>query len=160
VPQSERARLSALPGAAELRDRTVPMHYEIEDTPDGPLGVVRLVVPEKIARGLVQEELPELDRPVRFTVTRGGRGSVKAESLDGIAEALERPYTDEEARRSQERSQYGSRGPNPSRGGRDGRGGRNDRGGPPQHGKKGGHDKASHRPGSPSGRGKRGGKRG
>jgi hypothetical protein len=160
VPQSERARLSALPGAAELRDRTVPMHYEIEDTPDGPLGVVRLVVPEKIARGLVREELPELDRPVRFTITRGGRGSVKAESLDGIAEALERPYTDEEARRSQERSQYGSRGPNPSRGGRDGRGGRDDRGGPPQHGKKGGHDKASHRPGSPSGRGKRRGKRG
>jgi ATP-dependent helicase HrpA len=160
VPREERLALSALPSAVELRDRTVPMHYEIEDAPDGPLGVVRLVVPEKIARGLVQEELPELDRPVRFTVTRGGRGSVKAESLDGIAEALERPYTDEEARRSQERSQYGSRSPNPSRGGRDGRGGRNDRSGPPQHGKKGGHDKASHRPGSPSGRGKRRGKRG
>jgi hypothetical protein len=159
VPQAERARLSALPGAAEVRDRTVPMHYEIEDTPNGPLGVVRLVIPEKIARGLVQEELPELDRPVRFTVTRGGRGSVKAESLDGIADALDRPHTDEELRRAQERTQFGARGANPSRGGRDGRGGGDQRGGPPHHGKKGGHDKASHRPGSPSGRGKRRGKR-
>ena len=41
---SERARLSALPGAAEIRDRAVPMHYEVEETPDGPLGVVRLVI--------------------------------------------------------------------------------------------------------------------
>lgn len=158
VPREERTRLSALPGAAEIRDRTVPMHYEIEDTPNGPLGVVRLVIPEKAARGLAREELPELDRPVRFTVTRGGRGSVKAGSLEEIPDALARPYTDEELRRSQERTSYGSRGPNPSRGGRDGRGGGGDRAGAPQHGKKGGHDKASHRPGSPSGRGKRRGK--
>jgi len=155
VPRPERARLSALPGAAELRDRTVPVHYEIEDTPDGPLGVVRLVIPEKVARGLIREELPALDRPMRFTVTRGGRGSVKADSFDEIADALDRPYTDEEARRSQERAQSGFRGPNPSRGSR---GGRDDRGGPPRQGKSGGHDKASHRPGSPSGRGKRRGK--
>jgi ATP-dependent helicase HrpA len=116
------------------------------------------VIPEKVARGLAREELPELDRPVRFTVTRGGRGSVKADSLGEIGEALARPYTDEEAKRSQDRSAYGSRGPNPSRGGRDDRGGRDGRGGAPHNGKKGGHDKASHRPGSPSGRGKRRGK--
>jgi ATP-dependent helicase HrpA len=156
VPRATRVELSALPGAAEIRDRTVPMHYEIEETREGPLGVVRLVIPEKIARGLVQEELPDADRPLRFTVTRGGRGSVKAASLNEIAEALERPYTDEELRRSQERTPYGSRGPNPSRDGRDGRTGG---GGPSRHGKqKGGHDKASHRPGSPSGRGKRRGR--
>jgi ATP-dependent helicase HrpA len=158
VPQAERARLSALPGAAEVRDRTVPMHYEIEDAPGGPLGVVRLVIPEKIARGLIREELPDVDRPMRFTVTRGGRGSVKAGSLEEIADALERPYTDEELSRSQERSQSSSRGPNPSRGGRDGRGGGGGRGGAPHNGRKGGHDKGSHRPGSPSGRGKRRGK--
>ena len=134
------------------------MHYEIEDTPGGPLGVVRLVIPEKIARGLIREELPDVDRPMRFTVTRGGRGSVKAGSLEEIADALERPYTDEELSRSQERGQSSSRGPNPSRGGRDGRGGGGGRGGAPHNGKKGGHDKGSHRPGSPSGRGKRRGK--
>jgi ATP-dependent helicase HrpA len=161
VPREERARLSGLPGAAEIRDRTVSMHYEIEDTPTGPLGVVRLVIPEKIARGLAREELPDLDRPMRFTVTRGGRGSVKADSLEEIADALERPYTDEEVARSQERGQHASRGPNPSRGGRGGRDGRDGgggRGGAPHNGKKGGHDKGSDRPGSPSGRGKRRGK--
>jgi hypothetical protein len=147
VPRDERTRLSALPGAAEIRDRTVPMHYEIEDTPAGPVGVVRLVLPEKVARGLAREELPELDRPVRFTVTRGGRGSVKADSLADIAEALARPYTDEEAARPTGR---------PHSGGRDGQ---RQRGGHASHQGKHGHDKASHRPGSPAGRGKRRGKR-
>ena len=150
VPREERVRLSALPGAAEMRDRTVPMHYEVEDTPGGPLGVVRLVLPEKVARGLVQEELPDLDRPVRFTVTRGGRGSVKADSLDEIAAALERPFTDQEARHPASGSRFDMRGEKRPR---------DQRGGPPPHGKKGVHDKASHRPGSPSGRGKRRGKR-
>ena len=149
VPRETRVELSALPSAAEIRERTVPMHYEIEDTPDGPLGVVRLVIPEKIARGLVQEELPALDRPARFTITRGGRGSVKAESLDGIADALSRPFTDDESRGQSSGSRFDMRGDKRSR---------DQRGGPPQHGKKGGHDKASHRPGSPSGRGKRRGK--
>ncbi len=152
VPREERVRLSALPGAAEVRDRTVSMHYEIEDTPNGPLGVVRLVIPEKIARGLVREELPDVDRPMRFTVTRGGRGSVKAESLDEIAEALDRPFTDDEARHSTSGSKYDMRGLKK----RDDRGG--PRGGSPRNGKKGGPDKAAHRPGSPSGRGKRRGK--
>ena len=154
VPRDERARLSALPGAAEIRDRTVPMHYEVEDTPGGPLGVVRLVLPEKVARGLAREELPELDRPMRFTVTRGGRGSVKADSLAEIGAALARPHTDDELKRAQERTSYGSRGPTPSRGARDAH---RERGGP-RNGKKAGHDKASHRPGSPAGRGKRRGK--
>jgi hypothetical protein len=149
VPLEKRVELSALPGAAEIRERTVPMHYEIEETAAGPVGVVRLVVPEKIARGLVREELPELDRPVRFTITRGGRGSVKADSLDGIADALSRPFTDDEARSSTFGSRFDMRGDKRAR---------DHRGGPPQHGKKGGHDKASHRPGSPSGRGKRRGR--
>jgi ATP-dependent RNA helicase HrpA len=145
-----RTGLSSLPGAVEMRDRTVPMHYEIEETPSGPLGVVRLVIPEKIARGLVREELPDLDRPARFTITRGGRGSVKADSLEEIGDALDRPFTDEERVRSTSGSRYDMRGDKKSR---------DQRGGSPQHGKKGGHDKASHRPGSPSGRGKRRGKR-
>jgi hypothetical protein len=160
VPHAERARLATLPGAVEIRDRTVPMHYEVEDTPGGPLGVVRLVIPEKVARGLAREELPDLDRPVRFTVTRGARGSVKAASLDELGDALARPFTDEEARTPQGRGHFGSRGAQPSRGPASSRGSSDDRGArPAHHGKPGGHDKASHRPGSPAGRGKRRGKR-
>ena len=158
---AERARLSALPGAAEVRDRTVPMHYEIEDTPDGPLGVVRLVIPEKVARGLAQEELPALDRPVRFTVTRGARGSVKAASLE---RDRRRARAAVHGRRSAEAADDEAR---TDRAARILRAARRRRGmvvtiaaGVPAHqGKPGGHDKASHRPGSPSGRGKRRGKR-
>jgi len=150
VSRAVRAELSGLPGAVEIRDRTVPMHYEIEEMPNGPLGVVRLVIPEKVARGLAKEELPEVDRPLRFTITRGGRGSVKAGSLDDIADALDRPFTDEEVRKPASGSKFDMRGE---------KRGRDHRGGPAPHGKKGGHDKASHRPGSPSGRGKRRGKR-
>ena len=159
VPHAERQRLLALPGAVELRERTVPMHYEVEDGPDGPVGVVRLVMPEKIARGLVAEELPPLDRPVRFTVVRGARGSVKAESIDELHDALQRPYTDDELLREATP---------PPRAFRDarqrhdaGRGSRDQRGGTPHAGgARSGHDKGTHRPGSPAGRGKRRGKRG
>jgi hypothetical protein len=149
VPRAVRTELSALPGAVEIRDRTVPMHYEIEETPEGPRGVVRLVIPEKIARGIVREELPDLDRPVRFTVTRGGRGSVKADSLEEIGEALDQPFTDEQRVRPASQSRYDMRGDRKSR---------DQRGGAPYHGKKGGDHQSSHKPGSPSGRGKRRGK--
>jgi ATP-dependent helicase HrpA len=171
VSREVRAALNALPGAAEVRERHVPIHYEVEDGPNGPFGVVRLVMPEKVARGLVAEELPELDRPVRFTVMRGARGSVKAESVEEIAEALDRPFTDSEISREREaprrdgkgggrdfiargQQRDGGRGRDDRRGGGSDRG--DDRRGP---GGKGGGGKGPNRPGSPAGRGKRRGKR-
>jgi len=100
VPAAERARWMALPGAVELRDRTVAMHYEVEDQPDGSvLGVVRLQMPEKLARTLVEEELPVLDRPLRFVVTRGARGTVRAATLAEVQEALRAPWMDDERER-------------------------------------------------------------
>jgi ATP-dependent helicase HrpA len=91
----------ALPGAVEVRDRTVALHYEVEEAADGALtGVVRLQLPEKLARTLVEEELPALDRPVRFAVSRGARGSARGDTLAEVQEALERPWTPEEARDS------------------------------------------------------------
>ncbi|HLA90483.1 MAG TPA: DEAD/DEAH box helicase [Gemmatimonadaceae bacterium] len=165
VPRDVRARLMALPGAVEIRDRTVPMHYEVEETPAGPRAIVRLVLPEKVARGLVAEELPAFDRPVRFTVARGARGSVKAESLDELREALERPFTDDEARRQAASPSREFRGPRPWRdargapGSRESRRSRDDRGGASHRGgARGGHDKGTNRPGSPAGRGKRRGR--
>jgi ATP-dependent helicase HrpA len=163
VSREVRAELNALPGTADVRERTVPMHYEVEDGPNGPFGVVRLVMPEKVARGLVAEELPELDRPVRFTVVRGARGSVKAESVEEIAEALDRPFTDSEISREREAPRRDGRGGGRDfiargqqrDGGRDGERGRDDRRGP---GGAGGGGKGPNRPGSPAGRGKRRGK--
>jgi ATP-dependent helicase HrpA len=172
VPRAERERYAELPGAVEVRGRTCPIHYEVEETPEGPVGVLRIVMPEKVARGLVAEELPAFDRPARFTVTRGARGAVKAESVEALHEALERPWTDDEVerarrdmrnanpwernarRRGQGDDRRGRRDGRDGRGGRDGRD-RNERGsgderrGPP------GRDKGTQRPGSPSGRGRR-----
>jgi hypothetical protein len=89
---------------------------------------------------------------------RGARGSVKAESLDELQDALKRPFTDDELRRENEVQARGAgRGGRPWRDG--GRGSRDDRGGGRnREGPRGGHDKGTHRPGSPAGRGKRRGK--
>jgi hypothetical protein len=46
-----------------------------------------------MARTLVAAELPELDRPLRFVVTRGQRGAVRAATLDELQELLDRPWT-------------------------------------------------------------------
>jgi ATP-dependent helicase HrpA len=157
VPREARARLLALPGAVEVRGRTVPMHYEVEESANGPAGVMRLVLHEKVARGLVAQELPPLDRPVRFTVTRGARGSVKADSLEELQDALDRPFTDDEVQREAQAPPRDQRHGRPWQGG--GRGVRDERGGASKGaGARGGHEKSSHRPGSPAGRGKRRGK--
>ena len=124
VPAAERARWLTLPGAVELRDRTVPIHYEVEEQPDGSArGVVRLQLPEKLARTLVHEELPVLDRPLRFVVTRGARGTVRADSLADVQELLARPWSSDESPREGRRGR--------GRDGRDDRGGRGGRGGRP-----------------------------
>ncbi len=166
VSREVRERLAELPGAIEVRGRTCPLYYEVDESAGVPAGVVRVVMPEKVARGLVAEELPALDRPLRFTVTRGARGAVKADSLDELHEALARPWTDDEAAGA-----WPNRGPR--RDGRTGRYPRDDHGG--WRGKRGGargggfsgrrgDDRrggpGSHRPGSPAGRGKRRGRDG
>ncbi|MEP6692404.1 MAG: DEAD/DEAH box helicase [Gemmatimonadaceae bacterium] len=120
VSDAERARLAALPDLVAIRGRDVAIDYDVED---GVGGVGKLRLPEKLARTLVASEVPELDRPVRFTVTRGQRGTVRAATLDELQELLDRPYSPgEDARR-----------PAPDGGeGRGARGhGRGDRGKPP-----------------------------
>ena len=118
IPAAERGRLMRLPSSVAIRDRDVSLHYEVEETPEGPRGVARLHIPEKLARTLVTEELPTLDRPLRFAVGRGQRGTVKADSLEAAQEELARPWMRSELERRPER-----------RDGRDGRrdGGREDR---------------------------------
>ena len=128
VPAAERARWMSLPAAVEIRDRTIAIHYEVEEQPDGALrGVVRLQMPEKLARTLVKEELPVLDRPLRFVVTRGARGTVRANTLGEVQELLARPWSSDEEPRGRKRE------------GRDGRGG----------GREGGRDRSGRPPFGP-----------
>ncbi|HYW30338.1 MAG TPA: DEAD/DEAH box helicase [Gemmatimonas sp.] len=99
--QVELAR--AKPGAVELRDRTVSIEYDVEQDGDRLLPVIRLRLPEKFARSLVQEEIPVFDRLVRFVVPRGQRGSVRADDLFELLEKLDQPFTDDERERDQRR---------------------------------------------------------
>src|SRR5690606_25963456 len=92
IPAEERERLMRLPSSVHIREKQVALHYEVEDTPEGPNGVVRLHLPEKIARNLAPEELPTLDRPLRFAVSRGQRGTIKADTLEAAQEELARPW--------------------------------------------------------------------
>jgi hypothetical protein len=96
VPADERARLLALPSAVVIRGREVPIDYDVEDADGRPRGVARLRLPEKLARTLAEDELPALDRPVRFTVLRGPRGAVRASTLDELQDILDRPWSPDE----------------------------------------------------------------
>ena len=93
VTEEARSRASALPDSVEIRDTDVPIQYDVEDDVGG---VARLRLPEKMARTLVAEELPKLDRPLRFMVTRGKRGTVRASSIDELQDALDRPWFEAE----------------------------------------------------------------
>ena len=96
VPADERARLLALPDSVVIRGREIPIDYDVEDV-DGRLhGVARLRLPEKVARTLTEDELPRLDRPLRFTVLRGPRGAVRASTLDELQDILDRPWSPDE----------------------------------------------------------------
>ena len=89
LSREERARWLALPGAAEVGDRAVPIEYDVETDDGGKLfGVARLRLPEKLARVLDEEDLPVLDRPLRFAVTRGARGTVRGRDLHELREQL------------------------------------------------------------------------
>jgi hypothetical protein len=97
VPVAVRERYASLPSSTRVRDRDVEIHYDVEERPDGaPLGVARLRLPEKLARTLTEAELPALDRPLRFIVTRGARGAARASSLSELQDELERPFTEQE----------------------------------------------------------------
>jgi hypothetical protein len=96
VRPEERARWLSLPDSVVVRGREVPIDYDVEDVNGAPRGVARLRLPEKLARTLAPEELPVLDRPMRFTVLRGPRGAVRAASLGELQEILDRPWSPNE----------------------------------------------------------------
>jgi ATP-dependent helicase HrpA len=97
LPRHEREKYLALPDVVEIRGREIPIRYDVEETPGEPArAVARLTLPEKVARNMAEEELPELDRPLRFIVARGARGAARASTLDGLREELDRPFTDQE----------------------------------------------------------------
>jgi ATP-dependent helicase HrpA len=134
VREEDRERLASLPDAVRVRDKEVELRYEVEEKENGePLGIVRLRLPEKVARTLSDSELPELDRPLRFVVLRGKRGAVRAATLEELQEALDQPWTADEVeaeradttrRRGRAPKHAATRGRGGRRGGARGGGGR------------------------------------
>jgi hypothetical protein len=84
VPASEQRRLDALPSMIRLRGDAVPLDYEVT----GGEGVVRLRLREGQGRRLSSDELPALDRPLRFAVVRGGAPPLRADSLPELRQLL------------------------------------------------------------------------
>ncbi|HTK49179.1 MAG TPA: helicase-related protein [Gemmatimonadaceae bacterium] len=122
-PRAARARYDDLPRHTTVRDREVEIDYDVEQEDGRTFGVARLRLPEKIARSLSEAELPALDRPLRFVVPRGQRGSVRAPTLDALQEQLDQPWTDEEvARFNRKRDEQRQAARAPARGARRGRG--------------------------------------
>ena len=159
VPRAERERWLALPDTVTLRGVDYPLDYAVEDG----AGVVRARVPAKLLYEIDDDEVPALDRPLQWTVTRGKREAVRAASLEearrllaeGAAarpggkrgrgprhESRDRGGDDsggDRPRRSGQRGRHGGKGP---RGRKGGGGGDGPRKGGRKHG--GGRRKARH----------------
>jgi hypothetical protein len=109
VPREVREKYESLPDTAVIRDREVDIEYDVEERDGSNVGVARLRLPEKLARSLAAEEVPVLDRPLRFVVIRGQRGAIRADSLEELQEALERPWSPDEVEEAQYAPEHESR---------------------------------------------------
>jgi hypothetical protein len=87
IDDRTRERLEALPARLHLWGDAVPLDYEVEDG----IGVARVRLREGQARRLRQDQLPPLDRPLRFAVQRGNHPPIQADSVSALQSALQRP---------------------------------------------------------------------
>ncbi|HEX6105799.1 MAG TPA: DEAD/DEAH box helicase [Gemmatimonadales bacterium] len=86
VDASTRERLDALPGMIRIRGDAAPLDYELEQGE----GVARVRLREGQAKRLRQDELPPLDRPLRFAVQRGRHAPILADSVPALQALLRR----------------------------------------------------------------------
>jgi len=94
IPADVRAALEALPSSLHLYGDRVPLEYEV----DQGRGVARLRLKEGQARRLQARDLPRFDRPLRFTVVRGKREALRADSLEELRRQLSGLPREERAR--------------------------------------------------------------
>ena len=109
VPRDVRGKYTDLPDTALIRDREVDVEYDVEDPDGSPFGIARLRLPEKLARTMTAEEVPALDRPIRFVVIRGQRGAVRANTLEDLQEMLARPWSPDEVEDETQAGDHASR---------------------------------------------------
>jgi ATP-dependent helicase HrpA len=80
VPAERRRALEALPAWVDLAGARCPLDYEVVDGRP----IVRARVQERTARALRRQDVPRLDRPLGFTVLRGKRPALRADSYDEL----------------------------------------------------------------------------
>jgi ATP-dependent helicase HrpA len=126
VPAEERTKWMALPGTITLDEREYPLDYGFE----GDQPVVRARIPAKALRFLDDGDgLPEFDRPLHWTVTRGKHDAVRAPTLEEARIRMDEARA-EQARAWKEQEFWEEVGDKPRRGGQRGRRGK---GGKPAH---------------------------
>ena len=106
IDDRTREQLEALPGSLRLRGDAVPLDYEVE----GGIGVARVRLREGQARRLRQDELPALDRPLRFAVQRGTHAPIQADTVADLQSALQRspaPSNDDRGDQAEPRGRPG-----------------------------------------------------
>jgi hypothetical protein len=86
VDQETRESLEALPGRLHIRGDAVPLDYEVE----GTLGVARVRLREGQVKRLRVDDLPRLDRPLRFAVQRGHHPPMLADTIPELQALLQR----------------------------------------------------------------------
>ena len=79
-----RERLESLPGMVRIRGDAAPVDYEIKDGE----GVARVRLREGQAKRLRPDEVPALDRPVRFAVQRGRHAPLLADTISELQALL------------------------------------------------------------------------
>lgn len=84
VSEHVREALRQLPSMIRLHGDAVPLDYALEDG----VGVVRLRLREGQAHQLQARDVPEFDRPLRFTVVRGGEEALRATTLTELKAML------------------------------------------------------------------------
>lgn len=119
IPPEERAPWEALPDTIELNGSEYPLDYSIEDG----TAIARARIPAKLLPSIREDDLPELDRPLRWTVIRGKRETIRAESLEDARRAVQET-------RSERRSRREDDGAEPRRKGQRGRGATRGKGAP------------------------------
>jgi ATP-dependent helicase HrpA len=86
VDEPTRQRLDALPGMVRVRGDAAPVEYELQNGE----GVARVRLREGQAKRLRADEVPVLDRPVRFAVQRGRHPPILADTVPDLQAMLHR----------------------------------------------------------------------
>jgi hypothetical protein len=86
VDAATRERLDALPSMVRVRGDAAPLDYEVQNGE----GVARVRLREGQAKRLRADEIPPLDRPLRFAVQRGRHPPIQADTVPALQALMRR----------------------------------------------------------------------